>query len=150
MKSICGVDCNNCEYRKNNKCNGCKESNGCPFGKQCFIDKYILTHGKEKYEMFKQQLIDEFNALNIEGMPKITELFALNGALVNLEYPLSNNNKVKFLNNDEIYLGNQVECKFNDGEVIRCYGLIGNMDFLLVSEYGVNGDHPEIILYKKR
>lgn len=109
-----------------------------------------MTGGKENYEIFKNQLIDEFNSLNISGMPKIKELFPLNGALVNLKYPLSNGNTVEFLNNEEIYLGNQVECEFNDGELIRCFGLVANMDFLLVSEYGANGENPEIILYKKR
>ena len=83
-------------------------------------------------------------------MPRITELFPLNGAFVNLKYYLPNGSFTEFLNNDEIYLGNQVECEFNDGEIIRCFGLVANMDFLLVSEYGENGDNPEIVLYKKR
>ena len=39
-------------------------------------------------------------------MPKINELFPLNGSFVNLEYPLLNGGNVKFLNDDEIYLGN--------------------------------------------
>lgn len=150
MESICGANCSDCGYGKNNNCNGCRKSKGCPFGKQCFIAKYILTGGKENYEIFKSQLIDEFNELNIAGMPKIKELFPLNGAFVNLKYPLSNGSTVKFLNNDDIYLGNQVECEFNDGELIRYFGLVANMDFLLVSEYGANGENTEIILYKKR
>lgn len=150
MESICGADCNNCGYGKNLNCKGCKESNGCPFGKQCFIAKYIITGGKENFEIFKKQLIDEFNSLNIMGMPKIRELFPLNGAFVNLEYPLLNGRSVQFLNNDEVYLGNQVECEFSDGEIIRCFGLVANMNFLLVSEYGANGDNPEIVIYKKR
>lgn len=150
MESICGANCSDCGYGKNNNCNGCRKSKGCPFGKQCFIAKYILTGGKENYEIFKSQLIDEFNELNIAGMPKIKELFPLNGAFVKLKYPLSNGSTVKFLNNDDIYLGNQVECEFNDGELIRYFGLVANMDFLLVSEYGANGENPEIILYKKR
>ena len=150
MESICGADCSNCGYGKNNNCKGCIESKSCPFGKQCFIAKYIKAGGKENYEIFKNKLIDEFNSLNIPGMPKIKELFALNGAFVNLKYPLHNGSIVQFLNNGEIYLGNQVECEFNDGELIRCFGLVAGMDFLLVSEYGANGDNPEIIIYKKR
>lgn len=150
MGSICGANCNDCRYGKNNNCKGCRKSNGCPFGKQCFIANYILTGGKENYETFKKQIIDEFNALKIPGIPKIKELFPLNGAFVNLKYPLPNGSTVEFLNNDEIYLGNQVECEFNDGEIIRCFGLVANMEFLLISEYGANGDNPEIILYKKR
>ena len=61
MDSICGANCNDCGYGKNNNCNGCRKSNGCPFEKQCFIAIYILTGGKENYELFKNQLIDEFN-----------------------------------------------------------------------------------------
>lgn len=150
MDSICGANCKNCGYGKNNNCKGCKQSNGCPFGRQCFIAKYILTGGKESYETFKNKLIDEFNNLKISGMPQIKELIPLNGAFVNLKYPLSNGSTVQFLNNDEIYLGNQVKCEYNDGELIRCFGLVANMDFLLISEYGANGENPEIVLYKKR
>ena len=150
MGSICGANCNNCGYGKNNNCKGCKETNGCPFGKQCFIAKYILTGGKENYELFKKQLVDEINNLNIEGMPKIDDLNPLNGSFVNLSYPMPNGESFKLLYDDDIYLGNQVESEFNDGEIIRCFGILANMDFILISEYGVNGDNPELILYKKR
>ena len=150
MESICGANCNDCGYGKNNNCKGCKETNGCPFGKQCFIAKYILTGGKENYELFKKQLIDEINNLNIEGMPKIDDLNPLNGLFVNLSYPMPNGESFKLLYDDDIYLGNQVESEFNDGEIIRCFGILANMDFILISEYGANGDNPELILYKKR
>lgn len=150
MKSICGADCSNCGYGKSKNCKGCKNTNGCPFGKQCFIAKYILTGGKENYEQFKNQLINEINSSNIPGMPKITSLNALNGSFVNLAYPMPNGNSVQLLDDNDIYLGNQVECEFNDGDEIRCFGVVANMDFILVSEYGQNGDNPEIIVYKKR
>ena len=150
MESICGADCDNCGYGKNNNCKGCIKTNGCPFGKQCFVAKYILTGGKENYEMFKKQLIDEINDLNISGMPKIEDLNPLNGSFVNLSYPMPNEEYVKILNDDEIYLGNQVECEFSDDSIIRCFGILANMDFILIGEYGANGDNPEIIMYKKR
>ena len=150
MESICGADCSNCGYGKNNNCKGCQNTQGCPFGKQCFVAKYILTGGKENYEIFKSQLISEINELNIPGMPKIKDLNPLIGAFVNLDYPLPNGKNTQFVNNDEIYLGNQVESEFNDGELIRCFGILANMNFILVSEYGANGDDPEIIVYKKR
>ncbi len=150
MKSICGIDCNDCEYGKNKNCKGCAETHGCPFGKQCFIAKYIKTGGIENYNLFKKQLIEELNALKIPGMPEIKELFPLNGSFVNLEYPISNGSKIKLLDDNDIYLGNQFECEFNDNDIIRCYGIIANMDFLLISEYGENGSNPEIIIYKKR
>lgn len=150
MGSICGADCNNCEYGKSNKCKGCSETKGCPFGKQCFIAKYILTGGKENYELFKNQLIEEINSLNIPGMSKINDLFPLNGSFANLSYTFPNGKDLKVLDNDNIYLGNQVECEFNDGELIKCFGVVANMDFILVSEYGPNGSEPELLIYKKR
>ncbi len=150
MESICGADCNNCEYGKINNCKGCKSSSGCPFGKECFVAKYILTGGKENYELFKKQLIDEINNLNVLGMPKINDLNQLNGSFVNLNYPMPNGEFVRLLDDNDIYLGNQVESEFNDGKTIRCFGILANMNFILISEYGPNGDNPEIIIYKKR
>ncbi|MBR3511627.1 MAG: DUF3795 domain-containing protein [Clostridia bacterium] len=150
MESICGANCENCGYGKNNNCKGCKATGGCPFGRQCFIAKYILTGGKESYEAFKKQLIDEINNINIEGMPKISDLTALNGSFVNLSYPMPNGENVKLLIDNDTYLGTQVECEFNTEDNIRCFGVVANMDFILISEYGPNGDNPELIIYKKR
>ena len=137
-KSICGTDCANCQW--NSTCPGCSDE-------KFFIARYIKKDGKEAYEEFKQSLIDEFNALDISGMPKINELYALVGNFVNLEYPLHNGQKVKFLDNNRMYLGNQVECESKNG---RCYGMVACIDFLLVCEYGKNGADPEIVLYKRR
>lgn len=150
MESLCGADCNSCGYGKNNNCKGCKNTDGCPFGKQCFIAKYILTGGKDNYEIFKSQLIDEINQLDIPGMPKIEKLTPINGVYVNLTYRLPNGEQVQFLDNDDIYLGTTEESKFNNGEIIRCFGVVANMDFILICEYGPNGDNPELIIYKKR
>lgn len=149
-KSMCGADCENCGYGKNNGCAGCVQSKGCPFGKKCFIAKYIGMGGEESFNLFKAQLAEEFNELNIPGMPKINDLFPLNGAFVNLAYPMPSGKAVKLLDDNDIYLGTQVECEFNDGEIIRCYGLVAGMDFLLVSEYGANCTDPEVIVFKKR
>jgi hypothetical protein len=150
MESICGADCENCGYGKNNNCKGCKNTNGCPFGTQCFIAKYILTGGKENYEAFKKELVNEINDLRVPGMPNIDDLTPLNGSFVNLSYQLPSGENVKFLNDNDIYLGTQVESEFNDGEIIRCFGILANTNFIIVSEYGPNGDNPELIIYKKR
>lgn len=98
-----------------------------------------------KFEKFKVQLIDELNALNIKGMPKVEKLNALVGACVNLAYPMPDGSSVKFLDDNATYLGNQLEG--TDG---RCFGVLANADFLLVSTYGENGSDPELVLYKKR
>lgn len=150
MKLICGADCDNCGYGKAKTCKGCIETKGCPFGKQCFIAEYIKIGGVESYNFFKKSLINEFNSLNIPGMPRIDDLFPLNGAFVNLAYPMPNGNSVKLLDDNQIYLGNQAVCEFDDGDGERCFGLVAGMDFLLVSEYGENGTNPEIVVYKKR
>ena len=150
MEAICGANCQECELFKSSKCRGCHNTDGCPFGKKCWIAKYIEVGGKDHFEEFKNELIEEFNSLAIVGMPKIDDLYPLHGDFINLEYPLPNHIETKFLLDDEAYLGNQVECEFDDDGMKRCFGLVANMNFLLVCEYEENGVHPEIVLYKRR
>ncbi|MBR4439232.1 MAG: helix-turn-helix domain-containing protein [Clostridia bacterium] len=100
-----------------------------------------------EFEAFKKQLIDEINALQIEGMPKLEKLNALVGSYVNLEYPLPSGIKAKFLNDGATYLGNQLEPEFGGD---RCFGVLANMDFILICTYGCDGADPELLLFKKR
>ena len=100
-----------------------------------------------QFEAFKQQLIEEINALHIEGMPKVEKLNALVGRFVNLPYRLPNGEEVRFLNDETTYLGNQLECEFGGD---RCFGVLANMDFILVCTYEAEGANPELVLYKKR
>ena len=108
---------------------------------------YQNLAGAEKFAEFKQQLMDEINALHIEGMPKVETLNALVGGYINLEYRLPNGKLVKFLNDGATYLGTQLECEFGGD---RCFGIAANMDFILVCTYEENGENPELIIYKKR
>ena len=80
-------------------------------------------------------------------MPKVEKLNALVGRYVNIEYRLPNGQGVKFLDDDKTYLGTQLDCEFG-GE--RCFGVIADMDFLLVCTYGKDVADPELVLYKKR
>ena len=100
-----------------------------------------------QFEAFKKQLIDEINGLHIEGMPRVEKLNALVGSYVNLAYPLPSGESVKFLNDQNTYLGNQLESEFG-GE--RCFGVLANMDFILICTYEKDGANPELVLYKKR
>ncbi len=109
--------------------------------------KYDELSDDGQFEAFKKQLIDEINALNVEGLPKLDKLNALVGSYVNLEYRLPNGAKVKFLNDQTTYLGNQLECELGGD---RCFGVLANMDFILVCTYGEGGSDPELVLYKKR
>ena len=100
-----------------------------------------------QFEAFKKKLMEEINGLHIEGMPKVEKLNALVGKYVNLEYRLPSGMSVKFLDDQTTYLGNQLESEFG-GE--RCFGILANMDFIMISTYGVEGSNPELVLYKKR
>lgn len=141
-------------------CNISKETNGNfneEYCKWCYTDgdftldfwkQYIKIGGIEKFEEFKKQIIDEFNTiLGIEGLPKIEKLNVLSGSFVNLEYRLPNGNLVKFLDDKASYLGSQLECEFGED---RCFGIVANMDFLLICTYEKDGKNPELVMYKKR
>ena len=113
-----------------------------------FLEKYRELGGKEKFEAFKQQLVHEFNTLlPVEGLPKVEDLNVLPGNFVNLEYRLPNGQIVKFLDDEATYLGSQLECEFGGD---RCFGIVANMDFLLVCTYEKDGENPELVIYKKR
>ena len=120
------------------ECGGCEKCNGHPFGGSCIAER------NNNFAELKKRLIDEINALCIEGLT-VNELFLLNGAYVNLEYPLLNGSVVKFLNDNDIYLGNQIERAKSE----RCYGVVASEKFIIVCEYGCNGNEPELVQYKR-
>ena len=94
----------------------------------------------------KQKLIEEVNALGIKDMPRIDNLFVLQGSFINQEYRI-NGNSVKLLDDNASYWGNQVEKKGAEG---RCFGIACDDHYILVSEYGKNGADAEIVVFKKR
>ncbi|MBQ6569147.1 MAG: helix-turn-helix domain-containing protein [Clostridia bacterium] len=100
-----------------------------------------------QFEAFKKQLIGEINALHIDGMPKVEKLNALVGSYVNLSYPLPSGITAKFLDDNATYLGNQLE---TENGADRCFGVLANVDFILICTYGAEGKNPELVLYKKR
>ena len=100
-----------------------------------------------RFEEFKKTLIGEVNDLHVKGMPKIEKLNALVGKNVNLAYRLPGGGIVKFLDDQKTYLGNQLESEIIEG---LCFGVIANMDFILISTYEADGANPELILYKRR
>lgn len=151
MKTICGLDCDNCELKSS--CGGCKKTNGNPFGSSCMIAECCNHKKCDKCGAFfesscemKTQLIAEFNALDIDDMAEIKDLNALKGSFINLEYTLPNGQTVKFWDDNRIYLGNQICKKGSD----RCYGITADENYLLVCEYGENGDNPEIVVFSRR
>ena len=148
----CGMNLEDCDISK--EINGNFNEDYC---KWCYVDgdftldfwkQYIKIGGVEKFEEFKNKIIDEINSLLcIEGLPKVENLNVLSGSFVNLEYRLPNGEKVKFLDDKTTYLGSQLESEFGEN---RCFGIVANMEFLLICTYEENGENPELVIYKKR
>ena len=136
IKTYCGVDCCS-ECSRLQECGGCEKCQGRPFGGSCVAQR------NSDFLALKNQLIEEINALEIAEL-SVSELYLLNGAFVNLEYPLKNGSSVKFLKDEDVYFGNQIEKEVSE----RCYGIVADETFILVCEYGCNGADPEIVLYK--
>lgn len=79
MKSICGIDCTNCEL--SGTCNGCAATEGQPFGAECLVAQ-CCKKSKTALSELKEKLIAAFNALHIPDMEEVTELNALKGFLL--------------------------------------------------------------------
>lgn len=138
MGTYCGNDCcKDCSRLA--ECGGCGKCNGKPFGGSCVAQR------NRDFNQLRCDLIDEINGLGISGL-EVSDLFLLCGLYVNLEYPLPNGTAVRLLNDRDVYLGSQIELR--DSE--RCYGVVADENFILVSQYGPDARDPEIVLYRKR
>ena len=114
--------------------------------KQDFNSRYKEL-GEDVFLQFISKLIQEINDLHIDGMPTLESIHPLNGSFVNIAYRLPNGNYVKFLDNDVTYLGKELPSVYDDS---ICFGILCNMEFILICTYGPNGSNPELIMYKKR
>ncbi len=151
MKAICGLNCDSCTFSEN--CGGCAETKGRPFGGSCIIADCCAGHGCGSCGKafaapcrLKEELIAEFNGLKINDMEEVTELNALSGSYINLNYTLPGGQIIQFWDDRKVYLGNQLRKKDTD----RCYGLAADEKYLLVCEYGEGGNDAEIVVFKKR
>ena len=150
-ENICGTDCGQCTMKE--ACKGCLNTNGHPFGGNCMVAACCQAQGYRKCAdcasavcSCKTRLMEEINDLGIEDMPQVKALFCLSGALINLAYPIPGGQTVKLWRDEDVYLGTQLP----KGDSGRYYGLSANEEYLLVSEYGENGEDPRIVLFKKR
>lgn len=147
MSSICGVNCDECGIK--DKCKGCVETNGHPWGGDCVLAEFCYDsngHTKEKIIAYKKDLIKEINDLRLNFIGEVKELYPLNGMFVNLEYKLPNNEKIKLLEDSNIYLGTQLSKNDNSGY----YGIVADNNYILISEYDKDYQNVEIIIYKQR
>ena len=135
--------CEGCNFK--NACHGCAETCGRPFGGTCVVAETIKACSKEKYADFKRNLLNEINALlQANNIPQADALHELPGFFVNLPYPLTSGETVKFLDDKNVYFGTRIEA--SDG----CYGVIADQRFILVCRYKANGAEPQLIVYKRR
>ena len=147
MSSICGVNCDECGIK--DKCKGCVETNGHPWGGDCVLAEFCYDsngHTKEKIIAYKKDLIKEINDLRLNFIGEVKEVYPLNGMFVNLEYKLPNNEKIKLLKDNNIYLGTQLSKNDNSGY----YGIVADNNYILISEYDKDYQNAEIIIYKQR
>lgn len=147
MSSICGVNCDECGIK--DKCKGCVETNGHPWGGDCVLAEFCYDsngHTKEKIIAYKKDLIKEVNDLRLNFIGEVKELYPLNGMFANLEYKLPNNEKIKLLKDNNIYLGTQLSKNDNSGY----YGIVADNNYILISEYDKDCQNAEIIIYKQR
>lgn len=148
--SLCGINCGECTLKE--CCAGCAKTNGHPFGGKCIIAScpcknncdICSANTKDSRCQLKADMISKIKLLGIKELSEISDLYSLKGSFVNIEYTLPNGQKIKFWNDNEVYLGIQVEITGSD----RCYGVITDTKNLLVCEYGKNGENPVIIVYK--
>lgn len=144
MSTYCGANCENCPSKET--CKGCVETSGSPFGGRCVAAAYIKTVGLEAYQQFKQKLLREVNALlAAEGLGTVGGLVELVGSYVNLAYAMPSGEKVKLLNDKNVYLGALIELPDLG---LNC-GVVADAGFILICSYGADGE-PELIVYHRR
>ncbi|MDO5426041.1 MAG: DUF3795 domain-containing protein [Eubacteriales bacterium] len=143
--TICGIHCEECGL--NAQCKGCAAlKEGCMIARCCQQRGNMSCAECGGVCELKARLIEEFNALGIEDMETVTDLNALKGSFVNLEYTLPGGQRIRIWDDERIYLGNQMHKKGSE----RCYGLTADERMLLVCEYGDGGTDAEIVVYKRR
>ena len=149
-RTFCGADCKKCPLSV--VCKGCMKTGGRPFGGTCMISKCCKETGvssckdcPERCEL-RNQLMEEINELHIGGMPPVTELFALAGTFVNLEYPQEDGTTKTYLDSKKVYLGTQMRIEGST----RVYAVAADEDQILVCTYEEGGKNPQLISLTQR
>ena len=99
-------DCKECSAF--NKCGGFISNSDKSFSRDCIARRLIVKNGFNSFLDFKKKVINKINNLGIKEL-KVDDLNLLSASFVNLEYELENGTKVKLLNNNNVYLGQQIE-----------------------------------------
>ena len=142
MKTYCGAECENCSFK--DSCKGCAATCGSPFGGKCVAAEYLKQNNMIEYKHFKTNVLARINSyLERFEIGPAESLYELPGFYVNLEYTIPSGDKVKLINDKNIYLGAQIEAED------KCYGIITDGDFLILCSYEENGMNPQLISYVK-
>ena len=92
-----------------------------------------------------ENLINKFNELNIEGMPKLSKLYGHKGDFVNIECELPNGQTAKILDDNKMYYIAELHKQNSD----RCFGLVTDKKQLVVFEYGCGGSDAKLVIWKR-
>ncbi len=92
-----------------------------------------------------EKLIEKFNELNIENMPKLSKLYGHKGDFVNIQCKLPNGQTAKILDDNKMYYIAELPKKNSD----RCFGLVTDKKQLVVFEYGEGGKDAELVIWKR-
>ena len=112
-----------------------------------FWQRYEKIGGKERLEAFKAGLIEEINALQIDGMPQAETLHMRAGSAVNFAHRLPSGETVQFFDDSMTYLCAELPCVFDES---TRFCVVANADFISVHTRSEDGTTPELLLYKKR
>ncbi len=80
---------------------------------------------------------------SVEHLPPVPDYLE---ELVTTTMRMPSGERVKLLNDKNIYLGAQIG--FADLGI--CYGVVADTGFILICSYSVNGSEPELTVYQKR
>lgn len=112
-----------------------------------FWQRYEAIGGKERLDTFKAGLIEEINALNVDGLPQVEALHMRVGSALNFEHRLPSGEMVQFLDDSATYLCAELPCVFDES---THFFVIANADFISFYTRGEDDATPELLLYKKR
>ena len=112
-----------------------------------FWQRYEAIGGKERLDAFKAGLIEEINALNVDGLPQVEDLHMRAGSALNFEHRLPSGETVQFLDDSATYLCAELPCVFDES---TRFCVVANADFISFYTRGEDGANPELLLYKKR
>ena len=94
---------------------------------------------------YQERILAKLYTLGIEELCSVKTLNLLGGDYINLECSLPNGKIGKILDDNKLYLANQVEENGTD----KCFGIAADENQIAVFKYGCDGVDAELIMWVK-